>query len=205
MDNIDIQKTGTDTIIIDDKLAGLVTITTEDLSEQNLSNNFIYKICPDGKIINSAVEDKTDKRLNAASVKNSKETIFEKLIKEGFEQIPENFTKLELTNILEFSKKEIVKNINFARVFPFSVEVTANYDIKVVLLAYNGAKNATVLTQFPFKLKDAKDNVLIVGSIDINKTISPSRTVICEVQIEKARLSEQLPDLSNWTVTFEAK
>ena len=63
MANIDKQKIGTDFIVIKDKLSGLVTITTEDLSEQNLSNNFIYKVCPDGEILNVGIENKKDEKL----------------------------------------------------------------------------------------------------------------------------------------------
>ena len=105
--------------------------------------------------------------------------------------------------MLEFSEKEIVKNNKYSKMFPFSVEKTDNYDLKVILLMYNGSSNATDLTKFPFKLKDANDKVIIAGTIDLDKTISSSKIGICEVLIEKTRLIEQLPDLTSWTVTFE--
>ncbi|MCB2357816.1 SLAP domain-containing protein [Clostridium estertheticum] len=203
MSNIDTQKVGTDFIVINDKLSGLVTITTEDLSEQNLSNNFIYKVCPNGEILNAGNENKIDEKLKKKAVRNSKEILSDKLIEDGFEEIPENLTKLELTKILEFSQNKIVKNNKYSRMFPFSVEKTENYDLKVILLMYNGSNNESEINKFPFKLKDANDNVLIVGLIDINKKISPYKIGICEVLIEKAQLSEQLPDLTSWTVTFE--
>jgi len=203
MSNIDAQKVGTDFIVINDKLSGLVTITTEDLSEQNLSNNFIYKVCPDGEILNIGKENKINEKLKAKAVKTSQEILIEKLIQDGFEQIPENLTKLELTRMLEFSEKKIVKNNGYSRMFPFSVEKTENYDLKVILLMYNGSKNASEITKFPFKLKDAKDQVVIADIIDVDKIISSSKIGICEVLIEKERLSVQLPDLTTWTVTFE--
>ncbi|MCB2354989.1 SLAP domain-containing protein [Clostridium estertheticum] len=203
MSNIDTQKVGTDFIVINDNLSGLVTITTEDLSEQNLSNNFIYKVCPNGEILNAGNENKIDEKLKKKAVRNSKEILSDKLIADGFEEIPENLSKLELTKILEFSQNKIVKNNKYSRMFPFSVEKTENYDLKVILLMYNGSNIVTEMSKFPFKLKDANDNVLIADLIDINKTISPSKIGICEVLIEKARLSEQLPDLTTWTVTFE--
>ena len=173
MSNVDIQKVGTDYIVINDKLSGLVTITTEDLSEQNLPDNFIYKVCPDGEILNVGKENRTEKKLKAKSVKNSREILIDKLIEDGFEHIPENLTKLELTKMLEFSEEKIVKNKNeYSRVFPFSVEKNDNYDLKVILLIYNGSKHATTLTKFPFKLKDANDKVIIAGVIDLDKTVS---------------------------------
>ncbi|MBU3158321.1 SLAP domain-containing protein [Clostridium frigoris] len=203
MSNVDIQNVGIDFIVINDKLSGLVTITTEDLSEQNLSDNFIYKVCPDGEILNVGNENKTDKKLKEKAVKNSKEILNDKLMEEGFEKIPEGLSKLDLTKMLEFSEKNIVKNNKYSKMFPYSVEKTDNYDLKVMLLMYNGSNNATEITKFPFKLKDANDNVIIADVVDINKTISPFKIGICEVLIEKARLSEQLPDLTTWTVTFE--
>ncbi|MBU3175307.1 SLAP domain-containing protein [Clostridium estertheticum] len=87
--------------------------------------------------------------------------------------------------------------------FPFSVEKTENYDLKVILLMYNGSNNETEINKFPLKIKDANDNVLIADLVDINKTISPYKLGICEVLIEKERLGEQLPDLTTWTITFE--
>ncbi|MBW9170352.1 SLAP domain-containing protein [Clostridium estertheticum] len=203
MSNIDTQKVGTDFIVINDKLSGLVTITTEDLSEQNLSNNFIYKVCPNGEILNVAKENKIDEKLEKKAVKSSKEILSDKLIEDGFEKIPENLSKLELTKILEFSENKIVKNNKYSRMFPFSVEKTENYDLKVILLMYNGSNNETEINKFPLKIKDANNNVLIADLVDINKTISSYKIGICEVLIEKARLSEQLPDLTTWTVTFE--
>ena len=80
MSNVDIQKVGTDFIVINDKLSGLVTITTEDLSEQNLSDNFIYKVCPDGEILNVGKENRIDEKLKTKSVKNSREILIDKLI-----------------------------------------------------------------------------------------------------------------------------
>lgn len=203
MSNIDTQKSGTDTIVINDELSGLVTITTEDLDDQNVSNNFIYKVCPDGKILNSGAESKINEKPKEAPVKTSKELLIEKLIKDGFERIPKNLTEQELIKILEFSEREIVKSNDYSRMFPFSVETANNGDLKVILLMYNGGTIETSLTKFPFKLKDANDKVLIVGLVDIDKTISPSKIVVCEVQIEKALLSEEVPDLTTWTVTFE--
>ncbi|MBU3185242.1 SLAP domain-containing protein [Clostridium estertheticum] len=203
MSNVDIQKVGTDFIVINDKLSGLVTITTEDLSEQNLSNNFIYKVCPNGEILNAGSENKIDEKLKKKAVRNSKEILSDKLIADGFDEIPENLTKLELTRILEFSQNKIVKNNNYSRMFPFSVEKTDNYDLKVILLMYNGSNNESEINKFPLKIKDANDNVLIADLVDINKTISPYKIGICEVLIEKERLSEQLPDLTTWTITFE--
>ena len=69
---------------------------------------------------------------------------------------------------------------------------------------YNGSDNPITITKFPFKLKDAKDKVLIADFIEINKTAT-SKIVICEVKIEKARISEPIPDLATWTVTFEVQ
>ncbi|MCB2306001.1 SLAP domain-containing protein [Clostridium estertheticum] len=203
MSNIDTQKVGTDFIVINDKLSGLVTITTEDLSEQNLSDNFIYKVCPNGEILNSGNENKIDEKLKKKAVRNSKEILSDKLIADGFDKIPENLSKLQLAKILEFSENKIVKNNKYSRMFPFSVEKTDNYDLKVILLMYNGSNIESEINKFPFKLKDANDNVLIADLIDINKTIGPYKIGICEVLIEKAQLSEQLPDLTSWTVTFE--
>jgi SLAP domain-containing protein len=205
MSNIDIQTNGTDTIVINDKLSGLVTITitTENLSKQNLPNNFTYKVSPTGKILNVGVEDNIDEKLKEATIKSSKEILIEKLIRDGFEQIPESFTELELNRILEFSEREIDKENDYSKMFPFSVETTNDGDLKVILLMYNGSNNEIPLTMFPFKLKDARDKVLIVDLIEINKTVSPCKIVICEVQIESARLSEQVSDLTTWTVTFE--
>lgn len=202
MSDIHKQRIGTDTILINDKLSGLVTITTEDLSKRDLTNSFIYKICPDGKILNVHEENKIDEKLEKASVKNPREILVEKLIKGGFEKIPDELTDLELVRALEFSESEIVKNNN-SRMFPFSVEATNKGDLKVILLMYNGSKNEMDVDKFPFKLKDAKNKVLTAGLIDINKTISPSKIAICEVQIEKALLSDQTWDLTTWTVTFE--
>ncbi|MGH4139576.1 SLAP domain-containing protein [Clostridium sp.] len=203
MSNINKQKIGTDTIVVKDKLNGLVTITTEDLSKRDLTNSFIYKICPDGKILNIAEDNSIDEKLKEASVKNPREILIEKLIKGRFQQIPEDLTELELGRILEFSEKEIVEIKGFSRMFPFSVETTNSGDLKVMLLMYNGNKSEMAVDKFPFKLKDAKNKVLTAGLIDINKTISPYKIVICEVQIEKELLSEQPWDLTTWTVTFE--
>ncbi|MBU3190272.1 SLAP domain-containing protein [Clostridium bowmanii] len=202
MSNINKQKSGNDTIVIKDKLNGLVTITTEDLSKRDLTNSFIYKICPDGKILNVHEENKIDEKLEKASVKNPREILIEKSIKGGFEKISDDLTDLELVRILEFSEREIVKN-NDSRMVLFSVETTNSGDLKVILLMYNGSKSEMTIDKFPFKLKDAKDKVITVGLIDINKTISPSKIAICEVQIEKALLNEQEVDLTTWTVTFE--
>ncbi|MBU3143456.1 SLAP domain-containing protein [Clostridium sp. CF012] len=203
MSNIHKQTIGTDTIVIKDKLTGLVTITTEDLSAKNSSNSFIYKICPDGKILNIGEENNIDEKLKEASVKNPKEILIERLIKGGFEQIPEDLTEIELVKMLDFSEREIVKNNDYSRMFPFSVETTNSGDLKVILLMYNGSTIEVNIDKFPFKLKDSKDKVLIAGLIDINKTISSSKIAICEVQIEKSLLSEQAADLTTWTVTFE--
>ncbi|MGV8983119.1 SLAP domain-containing protein [Clostridium sp.] len=202
MSNINKQKIGTDIIVIKDKLNGLVTITTEDLSRRDLTNSFIYKICPDGKVLNVHEENKIDEKLEEASVKNPRGILIEKLIKGGFEKIPDDLTDLELVRILEFSEREIVKN-NDSRMFPFSVETTNSGDLKVILLMYNGSMTEMTVDKFPFKLKDAKNKVITAGLIDINKIISPSKIAICEVQIEKALLNEQEVDLTTWTVTFE--
>ena len=205
MSNIDIQTNGTNTIVIDDKLNDvvIVTITSEDLSMQNSHNSSTYKVSPEGKILNNIVEHKIDEKIKEPTVKNFKGMLIEKLIKDGFEQIPKDLTELELNGILQFSPQEIDKRNDYSKMFPFSVETTNSGDLKVILLMYNGSNKEIPLTKFPFKLKDAKDKVLIIDVIDINKTVSPSKIVICEVQIEKARLSEQAPDLTKWTVTFE--
>ena len=81
MSNIHKQTIGTEIIVVKDKLNGLVTITTEDLSQRDLTNSFIYKICPDGKILNIAEENRIDEKLKEASVKNPKEILIERLIK----------------------------------------------------------------------------------------------------------------------------
>jgi SLAP domain-containing protein len=203
MSDIETQMIGTDTIVINDKLSGLVTITIENLSKQNLSNNFTYRVCPDGEILGMGADNNIDEKLKETSVKSSKEVLIEKLIMNGFEKVPENLTELELDSILEFSEKEIVKSNDYSKMFPYSVETTNSDDLKVILLMYNGSNIIATLEKFPFKLKDAKDKVVTAGLIEVNKTINPSKIVICEVQIEKAALSEQTPDLTTWTVTFE--
>ena len=203
MSNINKQKSGNDTIVINDKLNGLVTITTEDLSKRDLTNSYIYKICPDGKILNIDEENSIDEKLKEASVKNPKEILVKKLIKGRFEQIPKDLTELELVRILDFSEKEIAEIKGFSRMIPFSVETTNSGDLKVILLMYNGSMTEMTVDNFPFKLRDAENKVITAGLIDINKIISPSKIAICEVQIEKALLNEQEVDLTTWTVTFE--
>jgi SLAP domain-containing protein len=203
MSNIETQIIGTDIIVINDKLGGLITITNEDLCEQGLSNNFSYRVCPDGEILDSVADNNIDEKLKEAPVKSSKEILIEKLIKHGLEHVPEGLTELELNSILDFSEREIVRSNDYSKMFPFNVETINNGDLKVTLLMYNGSSRVTALTKFPFKLKDAKDKVITVGLIDINKTISPFKIGICEVRIEKASFSEKVPDLTTWTVTFE--
>lgn len=205
MNNIDIQTNGTNTIVIDDKLNDLViiTITSEDLAMQNAYNSSTYTVSPAGNILNNIVENNIDENIKGLTAKNSKGILIEKLVKDGFEQVPKDLTESELNRILEFSIKEIDKRNVYSKMFPFSVETTSSGDLKVILLMYNGSNNKIPLTKFPFKLKDANDKVLIIDVININKTVSPSKIAICEFQIERSRISERVLDLTTWTVTFE--
>ncbi|MGH4120710.1 SLAP domain-containing protein [Clostridium sp.] len=206
MSNIDIQTNGTNTIVIDDKSNDLVTITitSEDVTLQNSHcSSTTYKVSPEGKILNNIVETKIDEKIEQPTDKNYKKMLIEKMIKDGFEQVPKGLTESELSTIIEFSLKEIEKRNDYSKMFPFSVEITSSGNLKIILLMYNGSNSEIPLTKFPFKLKDAKDKLVIVDLIEINKTVSPSKIAICEVEIERARLSEQTPDLTTWAVTFE--
>ncbi len=205
MSNIDKETIGTDIIVINSELSGLVTITSEDLVQRDLSNSFVYRIWPDGKILNVDQENNLDEKVKEDSKKTPKEILIEKLIKAGFVEISEELSELELVKLLDFSEREIVNIDGYARVFPFSVEAIHSGDLKVMLLIYNGATTEMTIEKFPFKLKDAKGKVIIAGLIDINKSVAPSKIAISEVQIEKSLLSEQAGDLTTWTVSFETE
>ena len=205
MNNIHIKLDGNDTIIIEDVLDGIVTITSKDLNSQSVEKNLIYKVFQDGKIIkvNDSNEIDNESLFNKVIEKTSKDVVIDELINNGFEQIPDTLTELELKNILEFSRINIDKSYNYSKMFPYSVEITDVGDLKVTLLMYNGIEDSISLSKFPFKLMDAKDEIVIADLIDIDKSINPLKIEICILLLKKERLSMQTPDLSEWTITFE--
>lgn len=204
MSNIDIKMHGDDTVVINELLDGVVTFTCKNLYSQGGVSNYTYKVSPDGKIIKLETDNSISEELTInKSKENAKEVLFNMMTRSGFEQIPNNLTEVELEDILEFSKTNIDKKNDYSKMFPFSVKVNNTGDLKVILLMYNGSSKSIPLTKFPFKLKDANDKVQIIDMIDINKTISPSKMVICEVQISKDQLSDKVPDLTSWTINFE--
>jgi SLAP domain-containing protein len=206
MSNIDIKISGNDTIIIiNDMLQGAVTITTKDSNNEEEASGITYKVSPDGRLININEESDVDIKsiFKKPLQKASKEALTRELVEFGFDQIPDNIPESELADILSFSKIKIDKSMEYSKMFPFKVEITNIGDLKVTLLMYNGINDSISLSKFPFKLLDAKDNVLMVDMIDINKSINPFKIAICEVLIGNDRLNNQTPDLIKWTVTFE--
>ena len=188
-----------DTIVINNILSDnsedIITIHSKNLCGQYLDKYNSYKVSPEGKI---AIDD-----LNSNLNKNSKEMLIKELIDYDFENIPDNLTKLELKNILEYSTSNILKDIRFAKTEPFSVEIADNGDLKIILLVYNGNSIVLNLGEFPLKLKDANNKVIVADFIDLNLEVSSGKIGICYLKLNKEILKEENMDLTTWTITFE--
>ena len=184
-----------DTIVINNILSDnsedIITIYSKDLHSQYLDRNNSYKVSPEGKILSNSLNE------------NSKEILIRKLIDYGFEKIPDNLTELELKGILVYSTTKMIKQIGFGKMDPYSVELDDNGDLKIIILIYNGNTISLTLGEFPLKLKDAKDKVILADLVDLNQEISSDKISICYLKLNKELLKEETIDLTTWSITFE--
>jgi SLAP domain-containing protein len=190
--------------IITEGSSEIITLSVNDSDIEGLMDNFIYKISSDGKIVKLSPVDESESSAEGRVNNNldSRRILVKELIKNSFEGIPTELTERELENINEYAKNKIEKGKGYGRAYPFSVEMSHEGALKIILLLYNGNEDPLAFTQFPFKLTDANGNLVIRDLIDINKTISPNKIGICNLVIDKDKLVKTEIDLSKWDVAF---
>lgn len=197
------------TIFVDTELNNIldnvITINSSYSNMKDLDENYSYTISPDGKVIfNDLLNDLRKLKANQLKDKSEKELLIDELIKYGFEKVPTDLNETQLKSILEFSIAKIIKNIEYGQFHPFSVEKAASNDLFIILLMYNGNTLPFAVETLPFKLKDADEKVIFAGSINLDKAVSPKKTGIYYIKINKNDLKEDSMDLSKWTITFDA-
>lgn len=193
--------------IVTENSGEIITFSANESAKENLMDSFIYKISSDGKVIIlnpiNENESKFESKRSAITNLDRRHVLANELINNSFEDIPTEITEKELEDISEYAKDKIIKGKGYSKMYPFSVEMSDEGSLNVILLMYNGSEESLELTKFPFKLKDASGNVIICDLIDINKTISADKIAICNLVISKDKLIETKIDLSKWEITFE--
>jgi SLAP domain-containing protein len=187
-----------------DNINNIITITNIDNVESK--NECIYKITSHGKVLIPIEESKGNVRIKNNPIKTdlkNKESL-NIVANNLFQEIPTNLAQEVIEKIKAFSKG-IIKTNGYGEMYPYSVKLTDDCDIQVIMLMYNGNSQPMELTKFPFKLMDANDKVIIRDFIDINTTINPNKIGICQIKLDKYKLTETNVDLANWKVTFEVE
>lgn len=187
--------------MVSDNSEDVITIYSRNLHSEFSDNNYSYKLTPDGKVLFNTLIDNING--NYYRDKYSKDKMIDELIKFGFEKIPDNLNESDIRYILQFSISKIEKNITCGRIYPCIVNITETGDLKVILLMYNGNSITVGLENIPFKLKDARNKVVVVKEIDLNKTVNPKKIGIFCININKNNLIEKEMDLSTWSISFE--
>jgi SLAP domain-containing protein len=177
----------------------VVTINSSDLDNKSL--DYKYKVSSSGEVVTVNLLG----NLKGSYLKDikTKKAVIRELIEQGFDNIPAELTGIELKNILEFSMSEISKNLHYGKIYPFSIEKNETGDIKIVLLMHNSYEHPLSLGNIPVKLKDANEKIIFAGFIDFSKEISPKKTGVYCVKIDKEKLKEDSMDLKSWNITFE--
>lgn len=187
--------------IITDGSSEIITLSVNDSDKGSLTDSFIYKISSDGKVVKLSPVNESESNTEGKLL-DSRRILVKELIKNSFEDIPSELTEKELEYINEYAKNKIIKGKGYGRVYPFSVEMSHEGALNVILLLYNGNEESLAFTKFPFKLTDANGNVVICDLIDIDKTISPDKIGICNMVIDKDKLIKTKIDLLKWDITF---
>lgn len=189
------------TIVIDSNESSVDVITINSSDLNNNSSDDAYKVSSDGEVVNiNLVGNLKESYLKGI---NSKSMLIKELIKYGFDKIPVGLNEIQLINILEFSMTSMIKNVNYGKIYPFSVEKNDNGDLVIVLLMYNWNEQPFTLGNIPLKLKDASGKVVFANLVDLTKEIGPKKIGIYYVEINKETLKEDDMDLTKWTITFE--
>lgn len=185
----------------------IVTISANESAKESLKDSFIYKISADGKVIRlnpvNENKDKYEPKKSIITKVDNRTILVNELVNNSFEDIPIELKEMELEAINAYAKNKIVKGKGYGRVYPFSVEMSNEGALNIILLMYNGNEESLAFTKFPFKLKDSNGDVIICDLIDINQTISPDKIGICNLVINKDKLIKTEIDLAKWDITFE--
>lgn len=206
----DNQKSFKDTIVIDGSISNnsnsAITIGISDSNNQSSNDNSIYKISEDGKVIFNAILSNLDS-LTENQLKNEKprEILINELINYGFEKIPVELNEVQLRNILEFSIIKVIKNVQYGQIYPFSVEKANNGDLIITLLIYNSSALSFAMDALPITLTDANNKIVFSDLVNLNKSISPKKTGIYYIKINKDALKEDNINLLTWSITFEVE
>lgn len=167
-----------------------ITVPSKEPSSIKMGNTYIFNVEEDGKIIfNSAAGENTSKPASEG-------------ILDMFEKIPENLSDYEISKIVEFLNVKLLTETKNSRIYPYSVKLTDDGDIKVTLVIHNRDQIALGLPKLPVKLTDAHKNVVFAEEVDLNAVVNCGKIGIVQTIITKEKLNEKKPDLDQWDITF---
>ena len=192
-----------------------ITVPSADLYSADAENTCAFKVNEDGTIIINCNTSEDNIKVVTIPIKEeiTKEEISSKIdtkpmeesLLDTFEKIPEDLSEIEISKILEFAKgKELkeLKETRQSRIFPYSVSLTENGDIKITLVIYNGGQFQLSLPQMPIKLIDANKAIIIAELVDINAEVNIGKIGIIESIVSKEKLKENIINLKEWEITF---
>lgn len=181
-----------DTIIIDDNLGELITISAEG---QHLDDDHIHKLSPNGKVIISIPKEIDEE--------TSKQKLIDELLKLGFENIPEELNEDELKDIIGFAISKMDTEAAYGQIYPFIVKKCEDESLAMILLMNNKNTFSLDLGQLPITLKDAEGKIIFADFVKLNKEIGAEKVGIYYIKVNKEAVKEKAMDLSSWTISFQ--
>lgn len=211
---IDIKESSNNSISINDSETNDIicfTVPSEELYSMDIENVCAFKVDSDGKIIlNLEINENNIKKVtNSIKEVIAKEELLTEIselsdesLLEMFEQLPEDLSENDISEIVEFVKDKTLKKIGCSRILPYSVKLTDSGDIKITLIIYNGDKLILNLPQIPMKLTDANKSIIMAELVDINALVNCGRIRIVETIVSKEKLKENFINSQQWDITF---
>lgn len=167
-----------------------ITVPSKEPSSIKMGNTYIFNVEEDGKIVfNTAASENTNKPASEG-------------ILDMFEKIPEDLSDYEVNKIVDFLNVKLLTETKNSRIYPYSVKLTDNGDIKVTFVIYNRDSITLGLPKLPVKLTDAHKNVVFAELVDLNAVVNCGKIGIVQTLITRENLKEKNPDLDQWDITF---